>query len=189
MITGILLAAGSGTRFGADKLLHPLADGTPIGLASLRALKSALPNVIAVIRTGDARLRALFDDEQVDVHECNDAGLGMARSFVCGIEASRDADGWVIALGDMPFVQPRTISSVASRVAQNGRIVIPAYRGQRGHPVGFGRRYLSELQKLSGDEGARSVIGRHPGEIELLESDDEGILRDIDTRADLKSTG
>ncbi|MFL6581258.1 MAG: NTP transferase domain-containing protein [Burkholderiales bacterium] len=188
MITGILLAAGSGSRFGADKLLHPLGDGTPIGLASLRALKRALPNVIAVIRTGDDRLRACLDDEQVAIYECDDAHLGMAHSFVCGIEASRDADGWVIALGDMPFVQPRTISSVAARVAHNGRIIIPAYRGQRGHPVGFGGRYLRELQNLSGDEGARSVIGRHSGEVELLEADDEGILRDIDTRADLKST-
>jgi molybdenum cofactor cytidylyltransferase len=188
MITGILLAAGSGTRFGADKLLHPLADGTPIGVVSLRALKSALPNVIAVIRTGDDRLRALLADEQVDVVECDDAHLGMARSFVCGIEASRDAEGWVIALGDMPFVQPLTIRSVATRVAQTGRIIVPVYLGQRGHPVGFGRRYLSELHKLNGDEGARSVIVRHPGDLELLDCDDAGIVRDIDTRADLQGT-
>jgi molybdenum cofactor cytidylyltransferase len=189
MITGILLAAGSGSRFGADKLLHPLADGTPIGVASLRILKNAVPNVIAVIRTGDGRLRALLEDEKVDVYGSDDSHLGMARSLVCGIEASRNADGWIIALGDMPFLQPRTIRSVAAGVAQSGRIVIPAYLGQRGHPVGFGRRYLSELQKLSGDEGARSVIGRHPNDVEVLESDDAGILRDIDTRADLNRTG
>jgi molybdenum cofactor cytidylyltransferase len=189
MITGILLAAGSGSRFGADKLLHPLADGTPIGVASLRILKSAMPNVIAVVRSGDGRLRALLEDEQVGVYGCNEAHLGMARSFVCGIEASRDADGWIIALGDMPFVQPRTIKSVAASVAQSGRIVIPAYLGKRGHPVGFGRRYLSELQKLTGDEGARSVIGRHPDDVEVLESDDAGVLRDIDTQADLNRTG
>ena len=187
-ITGILLAAGTGSRFGANKLLHPLPDGTAIAIAALRILKSALPNVIAVIRPSDGRLRALLDDEQVAVHLCNDAHLGMARSFVCGIEASRDADAWVIALADMPFVQPRTIKSIAERVAQTGRIVIPAYLGQRGHPVGFGRRYLDELQKLIGDEGARSVIGRHPDDVELVESDDSGILRDIDTQADLQRT-
>ena len=189
MITGILLAAGSGSRFGADKLLHPLAGGTPIAVASLRALKSAVPKVIAVIRTGNGRLRALLENEQVDVYGCNDAHLGMSRSFVCGIEASRDADGWIIALGDMPFLRPQTIKSVAARVAHTGRIVIPAYRGQRGHPVGFGRRYLSELEQLVGDEGARSVIARHAGDVELLESNDAGILRDVDTQADLNSTG
>lgn len=186
MITGILLAAGSGTRFGGGKLLHALPDGTPIGVASLRNLKSALPDVIAVVRSGDNSLRDSLEHEGVAVHLCADAHLGMARSFVCGIDASRDADGWVIALGDMPFVLPRTIKSIAEHTAQTGRIAIPAYRGQRGHPVGFGRRYLDELLRLKGDEGARSVIGRHPRDLEIVDCDDRGILCDIDTPADLE---
>ena len=186
MITGILLAAGSGTRFGGGKLLHPLADGTPIGIASLRSLRAALPEVLAVVRRSDDGLRMLLEAEGVSVLICSDAHLGMARSFVCGIDASRDADGWIIALGDMPFVLPRTIKSVAGHTAQTGRIAIPAYRGERGHPVGFGRRYLDELLKLQGDEGARSVIGRHPRDLEIVDCDDRGILRDIDTPADLE---
>src|SRR6476646_8597937 len=101
-ITGILLAAGSGSRFGGGKLLHPLPDGTPIGVASLRNLKSALSDSIAVVRAGDNRLRDVLEEEGVAVHFCADAHLGMARSFVCGIDASRDYQGWVIALGDMP---------------------------------------------------------------------------------------
>jgi molybdenum cofactor cytidylyltransferase len=187
MTTGILLAAGSGSRFGGEKLLHPLPDGTPIGVASLRNLKSALPDVIAVVRSGDDRLRDLLGQEGVVVHLCEDAHLGMARSFVRGIDASRDADGWVIALGDMPFVLPQTIKTIAERGAQTGRIAVPAYRGERGHPVGFGHRYLHELLKLQGDEGARSVIGRHPRDLEIVDCDDRGILRDIDTRADLEA--
>ncbi len=186
MITGILLAAGSGSRFGGEKLLHPMPDGTPIGVASLRNLKSALPNVIAVVRSDDNSLRDLLGHEGVAVHLCEDAHLGMARSLVCGFDASRDADGWVIALGDMPFLLPQTIKTIAERSAQTGRIAIPAYRGERGHPVGFGRRYLDELLKLQGDEGARSVIGRHPRDLEIVDCDDCGILRDIDTPADLE---
>ena len=186
MITGILLAAGSGSRFGGGKLLHPLADGTPIGIASLRNLREALPEVLAVVRSGDDRLRRLFEVEGVCVRICGDAHLGMARSFVSGIDASRDADGWVIALGDMPFVLPRTIKTIAERIANTGRIAIPAYRGERGHPVGFGRRYRDELLTLQGDEGARSVIGRHPHDLEIVDCDDRGILRDIDTPADLE---
>jgi molybdenum cofactor cytidylyltransferase len=185
-ITGILLAAGSGSRFGGDKLLHPLPDGTPIGIASLRNLKSALPEVIAVVRSGDHRLGDLFGKEGVAVHLCEDAQLGMARSFVCGIAASEDAHGWVIALGDMPFLLPQTIRTVAGRVEQTGNIAIAAYRGERGHPVGFGRRYRDELLKLQGDEGARSVIGRHPGDLEIVDCDDRGILRDIDTPDDVE---
>ena len=186
MITGILLAAGSGSRFGGGKLIHPLADGTPIGIASVRNLRAALPEVLAVVRDGDDALRALLEVEGIAVRVCTDAHLGMARSFVCGIDACQDADGWVIALGDMPFLLPQTTKTIAERVAQTGRIAVAAYRGQRGHPVGFGRRYLDDLLNLQGDEGARSVIGRHLSELEIVDCDDRGILRDIDTPADLE---
>jgi len=186
MITGILLAAGSGSRFGGGKLWQGLADGTPIGVASLRNLGAALQQVLAVVRSGDDTLRMLLESEGIAVQVCADAHAGMARSLMCGIEASRDADGWIIALGDMPFLLPRTITSIASRVAQTGRIAVPAYRGERGHPVGFGKRYLDALLELEGDEGARSVIRRHPRDVEIVDCDDRGILRDIDTPADLE---
>jgi len=186
MITGVLLAAGSGSRFGGDKLLHPGADGTPIGVASLRNLQAAVPQVVAVVRSGDEALRRLLEAQGAAVCLCTDASLGMSRSLVCGISASRAAQGWVIALGDMPYVAPATIAAVAARVAQTGGIAIPAYRGKRGHPVGFGRRYQQELLLLQGDEGARSVIARHPDEAEIIACDDAGILRDIDRPADLE---
>ncbi len=184
-ITGILLAAGSGSRFGGGKLVHPLPDGTPIGVASLRNLRHALEHTLAVVRNGDDALRKVLEAEGIAVRICPDAHLGMARSLVYGIEASRNADGWVIALGDMPFVLPQTINAIVERIVQSGRIAIPAYRGQRGHPVAFGRRYLDELLNLQGDEGARSVIGRHLHDLEIVDCDDRGILRDIDTAADL----
>ena len=184
-IVGILLAAGSGSRFGGGKLVHPLPDGTPIGVASLRNLRQALGQTLAVLRNGDDALRQLLETEGTAVRICPDAHLGMARSLVCGIDASRDADGWVIALGDMPFVLPQTINAIVERIVQSGRIAIPAYRGQRGHPVAFGRRYLDELLNLHGDEGARSVIGRHSRDLDIIDCDDRGILRDIDTAADL----
>lgn len=185
-IVGILLAAGSGSRFGGGKLLHPLADGTPIGVASLRNLKQALPEVIAVVRAGDDALRALLEAEGAEVRVCQDAQLGMSRSFVCGVAASAAADGWIIALGDMPFLQPETIRTVARRVKETGGIVIPAWRGQRGHPVGFGKRYLKDLLEVRGDEGARAVIKRHANDAEVIECNDRGSLRDIDSRADLE---
>ena len=185
VITGILLAAGSASRFGGGKLLHPLADGTPIGVASLRILKSALPDVIVVVRAGDEKLRAIFEAENVPVQVSRDAHLGMGHSLVCGIDASADADGWLIALADMPFLLPATIEAVAQRVAETGRIALPAYRGERGHPVGFGSRYRDELLKLGGDAGARVLIGRHGDDVEVIDRDDPGILRDIDTKADL----
>ena len=181
---GILLAAGSGSRFGGRKLLHRLQDGTPIGVASLRNLRKALPDVIAVVRTGDDELSELLEREGIAVTLCEDAHLGMAHSLACAIRASLNARGWLIALGDMPFVAPATISGVARGLEQSGGIVVPAYRGKRGLPVGFGSRFRAELLDLKGDEGARAVIRRHAQDVEIVDCDDAGILRDIDTRGD-----
>ena len=181
---GILLAAGSGSRFGGGKLVHPLRDGTPIGVTSLRNLRKALPHVIAVVRAGDDELSGMLAREGIVVTPCEDAHLGMARSLVCAVRASMNAEAWVIALGDMPYVTPASIGAVARQVAHSGRIIVPAYRGERGHPVGFGSGYRAELLGLEGDEGARSVIKRHAREVEIIECDDPGILRDIDSPGD-----
>ena len=52
-IVGILLAAGSASRFGGGKLLATLPDGTAVGVAALRNLLAAVDAVIAVVRPGD----------------------------------------------------------------------------------------------------------------------------------------
>ncbi len=184
-IVGILLCAGRGTRFGGGKLLHRLNEGTPIGVAALRNLRAALPDVKTVVRSGDDALADALQAEGVAVHICQDAHLGMARSLICAVGAARDADGWVIALGDMPFVRPSTVKAIAGRVASSGGIAVPMYNGQRGHPVGFGRRYLAELLQLQGDQGARAVIEHHGADVHAIECDDPGVLQDIDMRSDL----
>jgi len=188
-IAGILLAAGSGSRFGGGKLLHPLPDGVAIGVASARNLLRALPRVVAVVRPDDAGLGDLLRAEGAEVVVCADAHLGMGASLACGVRAAADADGWVIALADMPYIAPGTIAAVAQRVERGAAIAAPVYRGERGHPVAFGARLRSALLESSGDEGARALLVRHRREIERVECDDAGVLRDIDTRADLDGTG
>jgi molybdenum cofactor cytidylyltransferase len=84
----------------------------------------------------------------------------------------------------MPFIAPGTISEVARQVAHSGGIAVPAYRDERGHPVGFGSRYRAELLGLEGDEGARSVVRSHSQDVEIIDCEDPGILRDIDTPDD-----
>jgi len=183
---GILLAAGSGSRFGGGKMLAPLVDGTPIGVASWRNLKAAIVDSVAVIRSGDAELRSVLQAEGATIVECEDAQSGMSRSLIAGLQASAGAGGWVIALGDMPFVHPDTIAKVAAAIERGELIAVPTCQGERGHPVGLSERLQSELLAIQGDEGAREVIRRHAGEICLIACDeDAGILRDIDTRGDL----
>lgn len=186
-IVGVLLAAGAGVRFGSGgKLLHPLSDGTPIAIASARNLIAALPRSIAVVRPQQQELQAKLDALGYAVTVCPNAGEGMGVSLAHAIAASgEDIDGWVVALADMPFVRPTTITAVADAIAKGATLAAPFFRGERGHPVGFSSRLRNELLSLAGDEGARSVLKRHIAELRAIECDDPGIVADIDTPADL----
>lgn len=185
-IRAILLAAGSGSRFGGGKLLAQLADGVPVGVAAWRNLKTAVEHSVAVVRSGDTELRELLSSEGAKVIECMDAQAGMSRSLIAGLEATAGSEGWIIALGDMPFIKPATIRAIANAIGDGALIAMPTHRGKRGHPVGLSRRLLPELLNVQGDEGARTVVRRHVDECELVAcEDDPGVLRDIDTRDDL----
>jgi len=181
-VVGILLAAGQGSRFGGDKLLAALADGTPIGVCSARNLRAAIDDVIAVTKPGDDRLAALLKACGVAVETCPRAHEGMGASLAHAVRARGDADGWIVALADMPRIRPDTIRTIAAAVARGGGIVAPTYRGERGHPVGFTGRFGPALMALGGDAGARDILRAHRDSIELIAVDDPGILADVDTR-------
>jgi molybdenum cofactor cytidylyltransferase len=189
-IRGILLAAGYSKRFGSNKLLQALPAGSPdagvpIALAAAKRLLEVLPDSIAVVRPRAQKLAALLRDAGCNTVVCKGAAEGMGTSLAAGVRAAADADGWVVALADMPFIRPETIRSVVHALEGGAAIAAPAYQGRRGHPVGFGRAYLDELSALSGDHGARELIARHAGSISLRETDDAGVLRDIDKPSDL----
>jgi molybdenum cofactor cytidylyltransferase len=180
---GILLAAGSSKRFNGNKLLHPL-EGTPIALRSARAFIAALPGAIAVTRPGSP-LKGLLENEGFHVVECERADEGMGTSLAAGVAATREASGWVVALADMPFIAGATHARIASAVAAGAELVAAGYRGERGHPVGIGARFLDQLLALEGDAGARNIVRANPASLQVIECDDPGVLRDIDTPGDL----
>ena len=185
-ICGILLAAGASKRFGSDKLLHPLAGGTPVALAALANLRAALPHVIAVVRPGVPLLENLLSEAGATVILCANADDGMGASLATAVGASGNVAGWVIALADMPYIQPQTIAQIAASLAAGADIVAPVYRGERGHPVGVSGRFRAQLEALRGDEGARALLKENAGLVKLIEVDDPGVCRDIDTPADLR---
>jgi molybdenum cofactor cytidylyltransferase len=186
MPVGILLAAGRGTRFGSHKLLHPLPDGTPLGVASARALRAALDRVVAVVRADDAELAAALRAAGCETVVCSRAEEGMGASIACGVDATPAAAGWLIALADMPFIQPATIAAVAAALAQGASIAAPVLDGgRRGHPVGFAAGWFEALRALSGDRGARELLQRHPNELRLIPTVDAGCVADVDSREDL----
>lgn len=209
-LIGLLLASGRGRRFDAggrrNKLLAALPDGQSVVVASARAMCAALAQVVVVVPSRATLLEAALSDLPVRLVRNARAREGMGASIAVGVEAIEtefpDAAGWVVALGDMPFIAPATITLVADallaarggKVGGNGSaprspvqarpaIVIPAYRGRRGHPVAFSGALGSELRALCGDVGASALFERHP--VQMIECDDSGIVRDIDTPEDL----
>lgn len=184
-IVGILLAGGAGSRFGGAKLLHPLEDGVAIAAHAARNLLAVLPEVIAVVRWGDFPLYEMLEEEGCRVSMSRDALRGMGASLAHAVGEARTADGWVVALADMPRVSPDSVRGVMNALEHGATIAAPRYEGRRGHPVGFAAALREELLALDGDTGARSILERHAGEVELIECPDPGVLFDIDRKSDL----
>ena len=190
-VRGILLAAGYSKRFGSNKLLQALpagepGAGTPIGLAAAKHLLEALPESIAVVRPRAQKLGKILRDAGCNTVVCKNANEGMGTSLAAGVRAASEADGWVVALADMPFIRTETVRTVARAISEGAAIAAPVYQGERGHPVGFARRFLDELSSLHGDDGARQFIKQHPEWLKLFEVDDPGAVRDIDKPSDLE---
>ncbi|WP_334188566.1 nucleotidyltransferase family protein [Noviherbaspirillum sp.] len=186
-IAGILLAAGKGRRFDPDgiknKLLQPLPGGEPVVAAAAKSLHSVVPRVLAIIRPGAEDVADCLRRLGVDITECASADEGMAASLTHGLALVSDADGWIISLGDMPYVQPTTIAALVDALARGADIAVPVCRERRGHPVAFSRHHLPRLLALTGDMGARDLLREYP--VVEVATDDPGIHDDIDTVADI----
>lgn len=187
-VTGgaVLLAAGFARRFGSDKRRHTLPDGTPLLTASLRLYRQTFRRLIVVLRPEDRDLAQLLQKEaaggDVRVVPCPDARHGMGHSLACGAAA---ATGWhylFVALGDMAWVRPDTLSRLvaAMEAAAAEAILQPVHRGTPGHPVGFGAAWFPQLTAVTGDEGARSVVRTAGDRLIRIAVDDPGVLQDLD---------
>lgn len=186
---GILLAAGHSQRFGADKLMHPLASGlsmTPMACISAAALQRVLPKTIAVMRPDQHSLIKQLVAQGIQTVTLTQTNGGMGLSIAAGIAAANDAQGWIIALADMPFIQPTTIARVLAALKNGSPIAAPVYQGMRGHPVGFSASFGAALRALQDNAtGAQDILHRHAADIELIDCSDQGVLTDIDTPEDL----
>ncbi|NSL54938.1 nucleotidyltransferase family protein [Uliginosibacterium aquaticum] len=186
-IVGLLLAAGSARRFGGNKLLQRLPDGELIIAASARTLAASTDRCIALIRPDQPQLRHTLANLGIECIEVMHADEGMGVTLASGVQATHEAAGWLVALGDMPRIKPDTVRAVAKAIRLGADIAAPFHEGQRGHPVGFAARWGEALSVLTGDTGARNILREQANAIVRVPVDDAGCLLDIDTPADLQA--
>ena len=181
----IILAAGSGSRFrqvaGADKdkLLADCAgrDGAVRSVIEhvLVNLPASLEKRVLVTRTGRPQAIRMAQAYGCDFVELDSPGLG--DSIAAGVQACPDLDGWLMILGDMPFILPSSIEQVVAGIREDG-ISVPVLAGEYGHPVGFGGEFGPKLMALTGDRGAKVLFAG--AQVLEVPVDDPGVTWDVD---------
>ena len=171
-VSGIILAAGASRRMGRNKLLLPL-EGRPLLQHALDAAASArLDEIVLVLGPDSDALREALDlpnQPPIRVAINPDPSAGQSRSLRAGLAAADPrATAAAILLGDQPRVTGELIDRVREAfLAGEAPVARPVYCGPRdrtvpGHPVLVARRIWPEVEKLSGDEGMRSLLDRRP---------------------------
>jgi molybdenum cofactor cytidylyltransferase len=189
-IRGLLLCGGRATRFGSDKLLTEVRIGGldgPLVTHAARNLIAGIGNALAVLPPGAEPLRGALRAAGCEILESDRTAEGMGASLAAGVEAADSADGWIVALGDMPLIPAAIFHAVREALAGGALIaaVVDRASGQRGHPVGFSAALRAELLALRGDVGARRVLARHSFDLVTVPTDDPAIFFDVDTAEDL----
>lgn len=190
MICGVILAAGTGSRFGGTKQLLRVADKPLVQHVIDAAAAAGLDEIVVVLGHDAERVRAgIRLPETARTIENPDYRDGLATSLAAGLRAAaRDSEGAVILLADQPGVTPDTIGSlVRTFVAHRARIVRAVFRDGPG-PALLSREVWDEAMRLSGDEGARTLIASHPGWVEEIEIRADA-PPDVDTPEDAARLG
>ncbi|TRM89134.1 4-diphosphocytidyl-2C-methyl-D-erythritol kinase [Sulfolobus sp. A20-N-G8] len=178
----VILAAGEGKRFGGNKLLAKI-DGVPIILKTI-SIYDKLEKVIVVGKYVQDLISILLD--QVVIYNPNWME-GISSSIKLGVKMFNDYNGVLFALADMPYVTREDVMKILNSFKPGCKVVIPVHKGKRGNPVLISKELFPELNKLSGDVGARIILEKLSEREICLAECGKGILIDIDKKEDLMS--
>ncbi|WP_251977220.1 nucleotidyltransferase family protein [Salinicola avicenniae] len=193
-VVGVVMAAGIGSRFGSDKRRARLPDGRTLLATTLATVSPAFSRCFLVLRPQDEieHLLGGAPPPGVEPLTAPHAAAGLAASLGDAFRqllergAIHDARAAAVLLGDMPWLQVRTCHALVAQAASD-RIVVPRCDDRSGHPVLFGRDFWTALAALTTGEGARTVVSAHRSAVQLVETDDAGIWRDVDRPGDLST--
>ncbi|OGP76534.1 MAG: molybdenum cofactor cytidylyltransferase [Deltaproteobacteria bacterium RBG_16_49_23] len=187
-ISAILLGAGESKRMGKEKLSLPWGKKTIFEHCLRTLLRSRAGEVVVVLKGPMEEMTLRMRKKKVKVVFNRDYKKGMSASIRRGIRAlDSKSNGILIGLGDQPFVKTQTINALIGAFKKGkGGIIVPSFKGRRGHPVIFHRRYEKELLRLRGDTGARRIMDRYPHDVWEVPVKSEGVIKDIDTWEDYR---
>jgi len=180
VIAGLILAAGAGTRFGAEGKLLAELDGRPLLEWAVRA-QCAVPSLLRVVVVLGARADEVLARVAMGRAEtviCKEWESGQATSLRCGLSVLAGFEKVIITLGDEPLITPEMISRFVGQPPRTRAV----YDGRPGHPVVLGAEQVAELMSLDGDRGARDLLRGGP----VIEAGAPGSGRDVDTPDDLE---
>lgn len=187
-VEAVVLAAGRSTRMhGANKLIAELDGAAVVARAVDAALASRAARVVVVTGHQAARVRAALAGRDVRFAHNRRYASGLASSLRTGLRAlGPDCDGALICLGDMPWVRAADLDALIAAFARAARpICVPVRNRRRGNPVLWPARHFAALRALSGDVGARGLLRRYAREVARVPVRSAGVMRDVDTAADL----
>lgn len=181
MVTGVLLAAGAGTRYGMPKALAVAGGETFLarGIGVLRA--AGLDRVVVVLGAAADEVAATVDLTRVDVVRNPDWATGMGSSLRAGLAALDAETAALVLLVDTPGITPAAVARIAGH-AGPAALVAASYHGEQGHPVLLGREHWAgAADSATGDRGARAYLRAHAAELVLVPCDDVADGTDVDT--------
>ena len=186
MISAIILAAGKSKRMGELKQLLPMGDKTVIEQTIDCFLDCQVDEVIVVLGYKAGEIMERISGKPVKVVINPIYHHGMSTSIVKGLsQVDKGSKAVMLALGDQPFLEKEIINNLIQAFLHNDQgIVIPVYRGIRGHPVIFDIKYKDELLSLTGDIGGKKVIEKYPDDVLEVEVNSGSVIMDIDTKND-----
>lgn len=187
-VTGIILAAGEGSRMGRTKQLLPFRGKTLVECVVDSALASRLERLVVVLGHDAEAIEPLLNGREVTIVNNPDYRSGQSSSLRAGLQAvSGDAEAVLFLLGDQPLVTPALINRmIAAGEASDSPIILPARRGKRGNPVLFRRETFAAIAALDDDCGARSLFAAYASRLLMVAVDDPAIHFDVDTGDDYR---
>lgn len=185
-IAGIILAAGASTRMGDDKALLRWGEKTFLEhlLASLKKSQVGLVRVVLGANAAAVQARLHLDPGEVVVNPQWEKG--QLSSLIAGLDSlpAGMVEGTVVCLVDQPAVSSRVIQTLIEKFYESGKLIVaPTYKSKRGHPALFSAALFEELRAAPLEVGARYVVGQHGSDVLEVETEDEGVVLNINDRA------